>query len=430
MRPDWRAALAFYEVSQDAFVSVYEVGPQGLQRRDVRIPVGQLPPRLVRKFFHPSAFFNHAERRSILAQLLQTSPAYEPDSIEAPQMRVLVSQVQWQSCICLALSEHEDVMGLLVLTSEKKNAFGSRAVGEIIPIKSVASMAIAQHLHRSRAENAAPDVAARTVAADFQERVRTLAQKSADLEAENQRKAEDLERIQADLGAAEKNSSEYRDELERAKISLAALEEQTVAATIHLNDAFVQLTESESRRSGLDQTVAFLHQTFQVLTQEHDPIAISTLLVDWFCEHFEIERCTLMRLGADGETLWIAAHCGMDPEIVDRIRVRIGQGVAGWVAHHRKPLFVRAKDQNAPHTGKDTYNSDSFISVPLVHANRVYGVLNLSNKRDGEPFDDQDLDRAQMVATLIAMNITLAVPAEGPLVEEVAARARAAGDAS
>jgi hypothetical protein len=34
-----------------------------------------------------------------------------------------------------------------------------------------------------------------------------------------------------------------------------------------------------------------------------------------------------------------------------------------------------------------------------------------------------------MVATLIAMNISLAVPAEGPLVEEVAARARAAGDA-
>ncbi len=98
-----------------------------------------------------------------------------------------------------------------------------------------------------------------------------------------------------------------------------------------------------------------------------------------------------------------AAQCGMEPEIVDRIRVRIGQGVAGWVAHHRKPLFVRAKDQNAPHTGKDSYNSDSFISVPLVHANRVYGVLNLSNKRDGESFDELDLERAEFAANVLAM---------------------------
>ena len=431
MRPDWRASLAFYEVSQDSFVSVYEVGSNGLLRRDVRIPVGQLPPRLVRKFFHPSAFFNHSERRSILTQLLQTSPAYEPDSIEAPQMRSLVALPQWQSCICLALSDHDDVMGLLVIASERKGAFGSRAVGEIIPVKSIAQMAIAQHLHRSRSAGAGTDITSRAVAADFQDRVRTLAQKSADLEADNQRKAADLERVQAELGSAAKTSTEYRDELERVKISLEALEEQTAAATIHLNDAYMQLTESETRLSGLDRTVQFMRQAFQVIAQDHDPTALTPTLIDWFCEHFEVERCSLMRLDPDGETLWIAEQVGMDPAIVDRIRVRIGQGVAGWVAHHRKPLFVRAKDgKNAPHTGKDTYNSDSFISVPLVYSNRVYGVLNLSNKNDGEPFDDQDLERAQMVATLIAMNISLAEPAVGRPLEEVAERARASGESA
>jgi transcriptional regulator with GAF, ATPase, and Fis domain len=429
MRPDWRATLAFYEVSQDAFVSIYESSSQGLLKRDVRIPVGQLPPRLVRKFFHPSAFFNHAERRTLLAQLLHTSPAYEPDALENSQMRSLVALPQWQSCICLALSDHDDVMGLLVIVSEMKNAFGSRAIGEIIPIKSVASMAIAHHLHRSR--SADPGSPPRAVAAEFQERIRTLSQQSSVLEQENKRKAEDLERVQAELGSAEKASSDYRDELERVKVSLAALEEQTAAATIHLNDAFMQLTESETRRTGLDQTIGFLRQALQVLAQDHDPAAMTATMVDWFCEHFEIERCSLMRLAPDGETLWIAAQCGMDPAIVDRIRVRIGQGVAGWVAHHGKPLLVRAKEgAHAPHTGKDTYNSDSFISVPLVHCNRVYGVLNLSNKRDGEPFDDQDLDRAQMAATMIAMNISRVEPGEGRTLEDFAAGAQAAGNAS
>ena len=432
MRPDWRAALAFYEVSQDAMVSVYEVAPQGLMRRDVRIPMSQLPPRLVRKFFHPSAFFNQADRRSMLNQLLQTSPAYEPDTLEAPQMRSLVSLPYWQSCMCLAMADHDDIFGILVIASEKKNAFGSRVVGEVIPVRSMASLAIAQHLHRSRTiVPPTSDSQTRAVAAEFQERVRTLAQQTADLQADNKKKAADLERLNAERGALEKSSTDYRDELERLKTSLLALEEQTAAATIHLNDAYVQLTESEQKVGGLEQTVDFLSQTFQVLAQEHDPEALTSTLVEWFCEHFELERCSLMRLAPDNETLWIAAQCGMDTAIVDRVRVRIGQGVAGWVAHHGKPLLVRAKDAaTTMHTGKDTYNSDSFISVPIVYSNRVFGVLNLSNKRDGEPFDDQDLERAQMVSTLLAMNFALGESGRGMSVEELASQLRTSGNGS
>src|ERR1044072_3201448 len=84
MRADWRAALAFYEVSSDTLVNLYERQGARLLRRDLRLPVDQLPARLVRKFFHPSAFFSPADRRSILAQLLHASPAYEPDPVEAP----------------------------------------------------------------------------------------------------------------------------------------------------------------------------------------------------------------------------------------------------------------------------------------------------------------------------------------------------------
>jgi len=35
---------------------------------------------------------------------------------------------------------------------------------------------------------------------------------------------------------------------------------------------------------------------------------------------------------------------------------------------------------------------------PLLHRDRIVGVLNLSNKRDGEPFDETDLERAQRAA--------------------------------
>ena len=82
--PDWRASLSFYEVSRDALVNVYTRDGGSLMRRDLAVHVDQLPPRLVRKIFHPSAFFNAPEKRSILANLFKASPFFEPDHHEAP----------------------------------------------------------------------------------------------------------------------------------------------------------------------------------------------------------------------------------------------------------------------------------------------------------------------------------------------------------
>jgi len=93
--------------------------------------------------------------------------------------------------------------------------------------------------------------------------------------------------------------------------------------------------------------------------------------------------------------------------VAGKAKVRLGQGIAGWVARNRKPLFVRVRDEAGPppHTDQDAYNSDSFICVPLTHNNQLCGVLNLSNKRDGEAFDGFDLDRAMLAGSIIAMSL-------------------------
>ena len=81
-RPEWRASLAFYEVSQDAFVDVYERDRGKLVRRNIVVRVDQLPHRLVRKLFHASAFFNDADRKA-LSTNAGTTPCYTADPREA-----------------------------------------------------------------------------------------------------------------------------------------------------------------------------------------------------------------------------------------------------------------------------------------------------------------------------------------------------------
>jgi transcriptional regulator with GAF, ATPase, and Fis domain len=407
VRPDWHASLAFYEVSQDALVSLYQRASSRLSRKDLRLPVDQLPARLVRKFFHPSAFFNQGNRRSLLSNLLQTSPHYEVPQVEAQAMRAVVPISQWQSCVCLPLADQEDLLAMLVLASEHPNAFGSRMIGEVLPIRAVASLALAQHLHHSGRTRPAEPASREPsgAAAEFQARLKRIDHQAAQVARSAPAEAERLDALAKELEQLDHSKNHYKQELETVKTKLLALEEQTVAATQHLTDAYAQIDLTSGRLYAMQRTVGFMKEVCQVLSQEHDRHKFARTLVSWFCEHFGVERCSLMLLDEARETLTIAAQRGIDPEVAARVKVRTGQGIAGWVAHNRKPLYirVRADAKDVAHTGQDAYNSDSFICVPLIYNNRLCGVMNLSNKKNGEPFEDYDLDRAQIAGSLMAV---------------------------
>lgn len=403
-RPDWRTSLSFYEVSRDALVNVYTRDGGTLVRRDVTVHVDQLPPRLVRKFFHPSAFFNAPEKRSILANLFKASPFFEPDHHEALAIQPLCFHPSWNACVCLPLADQEDLLALLTLISERKGAFGGRAMDEIVPLKNMAALALAQRLYRS-ARKVGTSESPIAAASEFQDRIRVLSTETSDLAEQNRIKADQLDKLNRELETLDRSSSEYQQELERVKSQLFALEEQSSAAAQHLREAQTQVSEAKSRVSELQRTIGFMKEVFQVLGEEYDSDEFSRTMVTWFCEHFGVERCSLMKLDDSHHTLHIAASRGVDPAVAEHVRVRLGQGIAGWVAHHRKPLLMRVKTDESPvqHTHQDAYNSDSFVSVPMVFNSSLAGVLNLSNKAGGAPFDELDLDRAMLAGSVLAM---------------------------
>jgi len=280
---------------------------------------------------------------------------------------------------------------------------------------SLAALALVQHLHRATprpeapeaAREAEPEPAPPTGTDGWNERLRDLDAHATALAQDNQAKTQRLEALTHEIERLDKHSTLYQQELERVKGQLVALEEQTAQATQQLSDVYTELGTTQTRATQLDRTLGFMKDVFQFLSQEHDPAEFPRTFVTWFCEHFGVERCSLMLPDASGETLRIREQQGIDGALARQVKVRIGQGIAGWVALNRKPLFVRVKPdaQDVAHTHQDAYNSDSFISVPLVHNDRLAGVMNLSNKRGGEPFDDQDLDRALIAGALLAMVI-------------------------
>jgi len=216
-------------------------------------------------------------------------------------------------------------------------------------------------------------------------------------------KAERMELLARELENTQLAAHRERVELDQLRLQVHSLEEQSSVAAQHLQDSYSQLASAQHRLNEQHETMEFLREVFEASQEAYDEALMSRALVQRFCDAFEVDRCSLMRL--DDQNLRIAAHRGMDADVAGRVNVPLGEGVAGWVASHRKPVLMRKQGDASPvrPTGVDRYNSDSFVSVPLIHQSRLLGVLNLSNKRNGKPFDETDLDRAMMASAVLSM---------------------------
>ncbi len=407
-QPQWRATLAFYEVSRDALVRLYEREKDQLKAREIKVMVDQLPPRMIRNFFHPTASHEPAGRKSILTPFVQSSPVFEPDLNDAVLLRALLPVTTWSSCVCLPLTDRGEMLAVLTIVSSRRAGFGPKVLDELVPLRSMAAFALAERLHRATSNAVPPDAAAASrAAAEFHERIEQLTIHARELEQDTNVKGERVAELTQRIEQLDRHSNGYRDELDRVKQELAAIEQRSERAAQGVGRASAHLETAGTRLEELQQTQRFMAQVFESLAAEHDPRQFSREMVGWMVEHFGVERCSIMMLDRSGYLLRIVDQAGIPPEVAEKVRVRLGQGVAGWVALHRKPLFVQAR-ADAPDVERnvaESYDTESFVCVPIVYNGRITGVLNLSNKQDGTAFTPADLERATLTAGVLAITL-------------------------
>lgn len=117
-------------------------------------------------------------------------------------------------------------------------------------------------------------------------------------------------------------------------------------------------------------------------------------------------------LGADRATLYLVdpvrkelVSRSIDLPGMNRIRLRLGEGLAGEVARLGQPLRM-GRDDPRPATARKMdaqtgYRTRTMIAVPIHHAGRVIGVLQVLNKADGD-FTEADEQRLTAWAAPLA----------------------------
>ncbi len=116
----------------------------------------------------------------------------------------------------------------------------------------------------------------------------------------------------------------------------------------------------------------------------------------------ESERCSLMLLDENKGELCIKGAVGLDPDIVKKSKINVGEGIAGVVAREGKAMLVKkaGQDRRFEHEGLPTCRTKSFLSVPIALDHKMIGVINVTDKINQENSTYTELD-LKILSTIV-----------------------------
>ena len=126
-------------------------------------------------------------------------------------------------------------------------------------------------------------------------------------------------------------------------------------------------------------------------------------------EVIEAEASSLMLLDEEKQELYFHTVLGEKSEKLKNIRLKMGEGISGWVAKNAEPVLVEdcSKDPRFYRKADETsgFQTRSMICVPLIYRKRVLGTIQVLNKTNNRNFDQEDLKIFQIMADQAAIAI-------------------------
>jgi PAS domain S-box-containing protein len=158
--------------------------------------------------------------------------------------------------------------------------------------------------------------------------------------------------------------------------------------------------------SGLDQAKLAKLASLNLPTRE----GLENLyqaIVRTAAEIFKAQIAALMLLSEDGRYLELLATAGL-PEDIPSGKIPRGQGISGKVADSGKPFITNdaARYLSEQSIEVERYYQAAFASVPMMAGERVMGVLNICDLKDGAAITDHDLILLSIMANQAAIAVS------------------------
>ncbi|MFC1657850.1 diguanylate cyclase [Candidatus Omnitrophota bacterium] len=129
--------------------------------------------------------------------------------------------------------------------------------------------------------------------------------------------------------------------------------------------------------------------------------------VNKIAEIFRAGRVSFMLLDETRGELFIKASHGLDFSDGKSI-IRLGEMFGGWVAKQGKPLLVKDVEAEFPDLIKNRVlrcKTKSFIIVPVKVQKGIFGILNMTDKKDLSIFTEEELNTINLFCHYFALHV-------------------------
>src|SRR5437016_425089 len=139
----------------------------------------------------------------------------------------------------------------------------------------------------------------------------------------------------------------------------------------------------EPERNRHSQELTIFHDVAKALTSMLDLDSILQAIMEKMAEYFRPDTWSLLMVDEEKNELYFAIAVGSAAEALKNVRLKVGEGIAGWVAKHGERLIVPdvlTDPRFAKRIDEMTkWETRSIICVPLRSKLRVLGVIQLVN---------------------------------------------------
>lgn len=166
------------------------------------------------------------------------------------------------------------------------------------------------------------------------------------------------------------------------------------------------MTSNSHPEFSLQKKLSLLHEISNTMVLTENVSTIANLMIDLATAHTLAERGSIMLLN-NSEELYIIASRGLDAELARTYRSPLKEGLFGKIASLKQPVFVDdvTRDDRFKDCQSESYRTRSFISCPIIFKDKLLGIININDRKDGQSFTDGDFTLIKILSNQAASAI-------------------------
>ena len=140
--------------------------------------------------------------------------------------------------------------------------------------------------------------------------------------------------------------------------------------------------ELEQRVQATEQQLRLFQKISRFMVRDLNLQEVLQGVVSLVVEYTGCDSCLVYLL--DNDELVLCASNTPHPSTIGKIRIKLNEGLTGWVARERKLLAISREAYRDPRfktfgeLPEDTF--EAFLSAPVIARNRVVGVINVQHR--------------------------------------------------